>query len=160
MTTKRTTINEILIPFFAARLDGKKGVTRRRIDAVEQQLRDCLEAEAERILVTSDLLLLAAEREFDPVGAVARTMHADDLVFILSIFVKPQWQPTDPIQRRTQLRLTELLTGYLLGRRLVDQDGLCCPLIEIQIGIDHGRAELMSQRLASSAVDSSANGLA
>ena len=149
--TADSTIDQILGRFFAARLDGKKGVSRRRIEEVEEQLRACIEAEADRILVTSDLLLLAAEREFNPAGAVARVMHAEDLIFILSIFVEPQWQPTNQTQRQTQLRMTEWLTGYLLRSRLVDRDGLCCPLLDIEGGISRGRAELRQQRALANA---------
>jgi hypothetical protein len=93
------------------------GRRRQRIEEVERQLRTCVEAEAERIVVTSDLLLLASDREFDPAGAVARVMHADDLVFILSIFVEPGWQSSEPMQRQAQLRMTRLLTNHLLDHR-------------------------------------------
>jgi hypothetical protein len=146
--TTTSTIDHILSQFFGSQLDGKKGVTRRRVEEAEERLRACIETEAERILVNSDLLLLSAEREFDPLGAVARVMHAEDLIFILSIFVGPQWQPTDPRQRQIQLRITELLTSYLLRRRLVDGEGLCCPLLDIECGISRGRTELRQQRQA------------
>ncbi|MEO7121706.1 MAG: hypothetical protein ABI400_01025 [Lacisediminihabitans sp.] len=146
--TTTSTIDPILSEFFGSQLDGKKGVTRRRIEDVEACLRACIEMEAERILVSSDLLLLASEREFDPVGAVARVMHAEDLIFILSIFVGPQWQPTDPRQRQIHLRITELLTRYLLRLRLVDGEGLCCPLLDIECGISRGRDELRRLRHA------------
>ena len=141
MTNLRPTINEILERYFSARLEGKKGVTRERIETVERQLRACIEAEAERILVSSDLRLLAAERQFDPAGAVGRVMHADDLVFILSIFVRDPWLPDDPVQRHRQLQLTDALTGHLLGRRLVDRNELICPLLDIRAGIDRERQE-------------------
>ena len=141
MANLRPTINEILEPYFSARLEGKKGLTRERIQTVERQLRACIEAEAERILVASDLRLLTAEREFDPAGAVGRVMHADDLVFILSIFVRAPWLPDDPVQRHRQLQLTDALTGYLLGRRLVDRSELICPLLDIRAGIDRDRRE-------------------
>ncbi len=146
MTTMRRTIDEILQPFFAAETTGKKGLTLHRIGAVERHLRDCCEREAERILITSDLALLAAERQFDPEGAVARVMHADDLIFMLSIFVRPEWQPADPVQRRVQLRITEKLTAHLVRRRLIDRSSLACPLIDIEIGIRRGRDEVRRQQ--------------
>jgi hypothetical protein len=146
MTKPQPTIDTILEQFFARQLAGRKGITLRRIEEVEENLRACLESEAHRILVTSDLLLLAAEREFDPTGAVGRVMHADDLIFVLSIFVQQEWMPLDPVQRRAQLRLVDALTGSLLGARLVNRDELCCPLLDIRAGIDRGRAELRRPR--------------
>lgn len=89
--THRPTIDEILERFFRGLREGKKGLTLSRIDLIEQRLRECVEVEAERILVASDLLILAAERQFDPTNSVARTMHADDLVFLLALFVKEPW---------------------------------------------------------------------
>ena len=142
MTHRRPTIEEILQEFFSARLTGKVGLTRHRIEAVEERLRACIESEAERILVDQDLLVLAAEREFDPVNPVARVMHADDLVFILSIFVTTPWLPEDSVQCRRHLQLTDALTGHLLARRLVDQEGLICPLLDIRAGISQGRRAL------------------
>ena len=142
MTNQLPTIDEILPAFFSARLTGKTGVTRHRIEVVEERLRACADAEAERILVTRDLLLLAAEREFDPAGAVARVMHAEDLIFILSIFATTPWLPDDPVQCRKQLQLTEALTGHVLARGLVDREGLICPLLDIRARIDKGKWEL------------------
>lgn len=146
MTTTRRTIDEILQPFFAAQADRKKGLTLRRIQEVERHLRACSESEAERILIPSDLAVLAAEREFNPDGAVARVMHADDLIFILAIFVQPGWQPSDPVQRRVQLRITEQLAVLLIRRRLIDRSSLACPIIDIEIGIQRGRDELRRQQ--------------
>lgn len=146
MTTARHTINEILQPFFAGQTSGKKGITLRRIHDAEVWLRRCIETEAERILVTSDLAVLAAERQFDPEGAVARVMHADDLIFILTIFVQDEWQPSDPIQRRVQLRITEHLVANLVRRRLIDRSSFACPILDIEYGVRRGRAELRRQQ--------------
>src|SRR5688572_27783662 len=120
MTTARHTIDEILGPFFAAQVKGKKGLTLRRVQEVEQHLRLCSETEAERVLLDSDLTVLSAERQFNAEGAVARVMRADDLVFILAIFVQPEWLPSDLTQRRVQLRVTEQLLATLVRRRLID----------------------------------------
>ena len=151
MKLRRPTIDEILKEFFSARLTGKVGLTRRRIEAVEARLRACIESEAERILMDQDLLVLAAEREFDPVNPVARVMHADDLLFILSIFVTKPWLPDDSVQCLRQLQLTDALTGHLLARSLVDREGLICPLLEIRGGIYRGKRELRIARLARTA---------
>ncbi|TFB77918.1 hypothetical protein E3O06_00095 [Cryobacterium glaciale] len=136
MQIQRSTIDPILRQFFDHELAGKAGLSRSRIEVVERRLRECLEAEAERILVTGDLEILAAERQFMQDGEVARTMHADDLVFILLLFVCDPWLRDDPVQRATQLRLAEYLTGHLLVARLVDREQVGCPLIDIRVAID------------------------
>jgi len=140
MQTQRPTIDPTLRHFFDHQLAGKAGLARSRIELVERQLRDCLEAEAERVLVSGDLEILAAERQFMQDGAVARTMHADDLIFILSLFVCDPWIPDDPVQRATQLRLAEYLTGHLLVARLGDREQVVCPLIDIRVAIDTEKA--------------------
>jgi hypothetical protein len=148
MTTRQITIADILTQFFAQSLEGKTGVARRRIDDAARQLRACIDSEADRILVTEDLELLAAERQFNPVDAVARVMGADDLIFLLSIFIEPQWQPTDRLQRAAQLRLTERLVRFILAHRLVHRHELACPILDVEVGISRGRAQLRKEREA------------
>lgn len=101
-----------------------------------------METEGERILVSEDREILAAERQFTPQDAVARTMHADDLVFVLLMFVRDPWLPDDLVQRATQLRLTEYLTALLLADRLVDVEQLRCELMDLRAWIDDEKALL------------------
>jgi hypothetical protein len=49
----RPRIDDILTGFFADALEDQTGVARRRILAVEQRLRQCIEAEGDRMLTTS-----------------------------------------------------------------------------------------------------------
>ena len=142
MKTQRPTIDTILRQFFDESVANKTGLARSRIELVEHRLRECLEAEAERILVSGDLDILAAERQFTPQGAVARTMHADDLIFVLVLFVRDPWLPDDLVQRATQLRLSEYLTAKLLTLRLVNREQQMCQLIDIRVGIDNEKAEV------------------
>jgi hypothetical protein len=142
------TIDDILTQFFSLYLDGKTGVTRRRIDDAQSQLRACIESEAMRILVTDDRLVLQAELQFNPDRAVARLMHAEDLLYLLAIFTEPQWQPSDRTQRAAQLQLTDRLTTFLVSRNLVDRRDYACPILEVQVAIDRGRAEVRRQRAA------------
>ena len=149
MTKTLPTIAHILNDFFEGKLAAKKGLSRSRIEQVERELRSCLEAEAERILVTGDLIVLAAERQFHPEDAVARTMHADDLIFVLTIFTTDPWLPEDRTQRRVHLTIVEALTANILNRRLVNQDDLCCPLLDLRCAIDRERGNLSGERRAS-----------
>lgn len=142
----RPTIDEILERFFSEQRTGKKGLTLTRIMTIEQRLRECVEAEAERVLVASDLQILAAEREFDQTNAVARTMHADDLVFLLTLFVKEPWLPEERVQRTRHLQVTGKLAHYLQYYRLVDRFSIACPLIDIEIAVDQERMLRRTER--------------
>jgi hypothetical protein len=146
MTQRPITIDDILTHFFASYLDGKSGVTRRRIEEGERRLRLCIETEARRILVDDDIRVLDAERQFNPERTVARLMLADDLIYLLSIFVEPQWQPADRLQRSAQLQLTNKITEFVVSRRLVDPHDLACAILDIQAGVSRGRAELRHDR--------------
>jgi hypothetical protein len=141
MSSNRPHIDEILVAFFDREREGKKGLTLQRIDLVERMLRQFLDAEGNRVLVDDDRILLEAEREFEPDGAFARTMHADDLVFALPIFLDSS-DMLEPLDRRVQLRMADRLVGTILRGRLVNQDELLCPLLEARVAIDNGRAQL------------------
>jgi hypothetical protein len=153
MTKRPITIDDILAHFFASYLDKKTGVARRRIEQAERQLRACIEAEAPRILVEEDLRMLAAERQFNPEHAVARMMLADDLIFLMSIFVEPQWQPADRLQRSAQLLLTSKLLEFVVGRGLVSRRELACPILDIEAGVVRGRAELQREKRHAASLD-------
>ncbi|RNE62298.1 hypothetical protein [Cryobacterium tepidiphilum] len=144
----RPTIDEILTQFFADLREGKKGLTLTRLMLIEQRLRECVESEADRVLVASDLQILAAERQFDPADAVARTMHADDLVFVLALFVREPWLPEERVQRTRHLQVTEKLTRFLQYYRLIDRFSIACPLIDIEIAVDQDRIVRRDERRA------------
>ena len=138
MTTHTPSINEILTTFFAARVELATGIARRRIEHVERRLRDCCEADGERVLETDDLAIVAVEREFDPVAVITRTMHAPDLLFILTLFVKPPWLFDDRLARRAQLKLSSELTRFLVAHRLVDYADYVCPILDIGASVRDG----------------------
>jgi hypothetical protein len=142
MNTLRPRIDDILSEFFTRQLEGKSGLRRKRIERVNARLRECLESEGHRVLVTSDLVLVAAEREFHPDDAFVRTMHADDLVYVLNIFVRDPWLSDDPTDRRVQLHLTDALAGAVLGYRLIDRSDMMCPLLDLRAGIDAAQRQL------------------
>lgn len=139
-TTQRHTLEEILERFFTEQRADKKGLALTRIRLIEGKLRECVESEAEHILVTSDLQIVAAERQFTPERAVARTMHADDLLYLLSIFVEERWLPGERVQRAKHLQLASALADHLLRTGLVNPEGMSCPLLEIRGAVDRERA--------------------
>ena len=141
MTGTKPTIDKILSDFFAAELEGKRGVTRERIDFVEVTLRQYLETEGERVLVSDDATLLAQEPEFEPESAFSRTMHAEDLIFAIAGYLNSRC-PRDPVLLRVQLRMIARLIAWILGNELVEQSEILSPLLEARAAIDCGRAQL------------------
>jgi hypothetical protein len=142
MSRSRPTIDQIVAAFFASRLEDSTGLRRRRIEAVDARLRAFLEADGARILTTGDRALLDLERQFGGGNAFARTMHADDLLFALQLFLREPWLPDDVQDRRVQLRTVDALVYYLLARRLVDRHELACPLLQLQVAIDDAKSAL------------------
>lgn len=142
MNELRARIEGILAESFSSQLEGKTGLRRERIERAHRRLLECLEAEGHRVLITSDLVLLAAEREFHPNDAFVRTMHADDLIYVLDIYVREPWLSDDPTDRRVQLRIADALAGTVLVKRFINRDDMMCALLELHAGIETARHEL------------------
>jgi hypothetical protein len=142
MKTPRLTIHAILDSFFEELSASASGTERLRVAEIEGMLRSFLELEGERVLLDQDRAIFEAERSLDPGCAFARTMHADDLVFALTLFVEPRWLHPDLRLRGTQLAVTERLTARILEDQLVDGTDFISPLLEIEAGIIRARAEL------------------
>jgi hypothetical protein len=138
------TIDVIVTEFFDERLVGAGSTRRGRLRFLEKSLRDYLEAEGERILVSADLVLLTSERQFDPHGAFCRTMHADDLVFALPGFLE-RCVPADVTDFRVQLATIEALVAWLIRKRQIDPYMSECILLDVGAGLRRGRAELRSR---------------
>lgn len=132
MKTPEPHIDDILRVFF----------DRQHSRPIELLLRECLESEGERLLLPRDRVVLAAEREFSPEGAVARTMYAEDLLVLLSVFVREPWLHGDPATQREQLAITSALTAHVVRSGLVEYDGIGCLLLDIRSGLTHARREL------------------
>ncbi|TFC48893.1 hypothetical protein E3T24_12550 [Cryobacterium sp. TmT2-59] len=142
MTPSVPTIDDILGHVIHAERERATGVKRRRIDLVESLLRECLETDGERILVEPDRVLLAAERQFEPDGAFTRTMHAEDLLFVLPLFLTSPWLRPNHLEQRVQLDLAEILATAVMRSGLVPREGRQCILMDIRGAIDRGRWEL------------------
>jgi hypothetical protein len=135
----QVTIDSLLTTFFDHQREQCSGVRRSRITLIEKLLRECLEQEGERFLVGRDQVVLAAEREFHAVGAFARTMHADDLIYVLPLFLQDERLQENPLVRRLQLQLTDALTGHIIYGGYALYDDLVCQLYEIRGGIDRAK---------------------
>lgn len=142
MKLVKTAADELFDTFFARETTDVVGVRLSRIREVERRVRDCLEQEAERIVVTDDLARLAAERRTEPRGAAARIADGEDLVFLFNLFLREPWLADDPTDRRVQFRVIEHFTAWLISRRHVNGYGLECPLLDLRYALDSGRRAL------------------
>jgi hypothetical protein len=145
MAPPRPSIDEILTAFFARERATASGIRAERLDRIEAALRLCLERDCDRVLDERGLSLLQVERVFEPAGAFARSMRADDLAFALLVFLEDRWLEPDPADRRLQVRLALRIVDFLLERRLIDERDLACPLIELKVQAGRVRARLRTE---------------
>jgi hypothetical protein len=87
------TADPFLTAFFADRRRGASGVRRDRIDRVEADLRLAVELSEHDVLAADEVVLLAAERQFAPIAAVARVLPVTGLPAVLHRYL------TDPLYR-------------------------------------------------------------
>jgi len=146
MKRQRPHIDEILAAHMTYQLDGLSGLRRRRIETAERHLRLCMEVDGPRVLTTHDRAVLDLERQFTPHDAFLRTMHADDLLLVLNVYVREPWLLPDRVDRRAQLRFADALAGLVLGRRLVDRDEWMCELLDLRAAIDVAKSDLKRER--------------
>ncbi|WP_166875646.1 hypothetical protein [Salinibacterium sp. ZJ450] len=137
------TIDEVLRPFFATRLDGATGIKRKRTEQIEALLREYLEADCDKVFTPFERSVVAAERQFSPDGAVCRTMNAEVLLFSLLGFLDPSHLPPDPLLRRAQLSIVESLIAGLVRTDLAELDTVCFQY-DLRAALDRAQAELNS----------------
>ena len=113
MTYDTRTIGDFLGPFIAGYRRGKSAAAQRRIDLIEQRLRDCMEGAGLHRVCDDCAEMLALERILDPVGAYARVMEVECLVDILLAFVHPPWLQREPAMERAQWRFVAAAVSAL-----------------------------------------------
>jgi hypothetical protein len=140
------TISDVLDDFFGGYQRNASASVQARIDTVRIDLEQHLDLEGPRVLSADQLAILGLELEIDPVGAFARTMHADDLYYALEHYLDPAHAFRDPSLRETQLDVVAALATSLWTRRLVSARNVSeCTLIEFDIALKRGRDELKSR---------------
>jgi len=144
MTHTEPTIDHILTTFFAEQTDCLTGLARTRVLTVAESLRRCVEQFGESVLIDNERTLLAAERVFDPEVAIATLTHADDLLYLLAIFVEHERLPAQAADVRVHLRMCERLTKWITRRRLVYWDEVNCALYDIEARVRQARIALKS----------------
>jgi hypothetical protein len=140
--TKRTdpTIAELVEEFFCLYKPTAPCALRKRIDLVRSHLGAQLEVAGARELTSGQLLLLEAERAFNPENAFARTMHAPELYFALSRYLGPDSAMSGDRQRNTRVDVVAALASFLWSRRLVFLGVVSeCDVIEFDIAMGRAR---------------------
>ncbi len=120
-----------------------------RIDAVERDLRSCLEANATRLLTTPELAFLEFEQALEPEGAIARAASVDVLLLLLPTFIRePEWHGADLEDRRLRIRISDVLAHQM--PRLPELQGFACgaEVWSVEYAVDDARRELRLERRA------------
>lgn len=84
------------------------------LDATDCDLRLCIELDGEAAMTASERVVLAAERQFDAVGAVGRTLPGSALPGLLERFVRdPLYRPDAAAEARVRLEACATLVRWL-----------------------------------------------
>lgn len=130
--TKPTTIEPFLTAVLERYRAGKSPAERDRIDRLDTLLRRCLEEVGTAGSCADCQRLLEAERVFDPVGAFARVMHVESLVYVLVYFVHAPWLRADPQLRDAQWRFVEVLLDAAESTAMPASDQLVDALVTLR----------------------------
>jgi hypothetical protein len=105
-----------LTDFFAEARRGTAGVRRDRIARVEADLRLAVELIEQEELGEDDRVLLAAERQFDPIAAVGRVLPVTALPHVLHRYLTdPLYRPLADDEARERLDTCAALVRRLAG---------------------------------------------
>jgi hypothetical protein len=114
-----------------------------RIDRCEIDLRRCLDANADRLLIDPELALLRLERALDPEGATGRVASAELVLLLLPIFLsEPEWPGVDVEDRRLRISLAMTLarTGVRLPELADYASG--CAMWDVEAAVQRAREGL------------------
>ena len=110
------TADPFLVEFFADRRRDASGVRRDRIDRTEADLRLAIELAEEEVLGADERLLVDAERQFEPLAAVARVLPVPALPAVLHRFLTdPVYRPGTADEARDRLDTCAALVRRLAG---------------------------------------------
>jgi len=113
-------ISDVLVRFLEDRCRGRQPVTIDRYLRIDEHLRTYLEARGQDRICTGNVLLLAAEREFQPLGAFCRIMHADALLAALPEFLGTEWLMPRRLDCKVQISQSSRLVHWLIRNHVVD----------------------------------------
>jgi hypothetical protein len=144
------TISILLVEFFDAYKPTAGRTVRQRIQAVREDLVRQLEVEGPRELTTPQLAIVETERQFDPTDCLARTMHADELFYVLSTYLRPEFEMKGHLQRQAQLDAVGALADMLWARGLIKRKRLDeCAVLDFNYRMGRGLEDVRALRQAS-----------
>jgi hypothetical protein len=142
VSTQRPNVDEIITWYCTERRQGLVGARLRHNQIVEVHLRASFEASAPRVLTTPELVLLAAEQQFQPFRAAARIADPEALLFGLLAFLEPEELLPDATDRREQVAVVTGIAHWMVDQHWVDAADASCVLIDIDIAATRVRREL------------------
>ena len=147
MEKRQPSADMIIDGFFADALSGQGATARGRTGRVRDHLRRFVEEMGESVMVESDRRMVDAERQFSPDSAVERIARADDLVFLLPLFIAVDRLLPHRLDARVQLLLSRGLLRWMAG---LYNPEICCPLHEFTAeyarSSQHLKTELARER--------------
>lgn len=133
--------------YFARERAGVSGRRLARLHAAEADLRACLETLASVALTGPELVLLALERQFDPLGATARVAEADAVLIVLPTYLEdPRWRGADLADRRLRITLAEPLAWSIARLPHPRATPFGCPVWTVEAAARHARWVLRQER--------------
>ncbi|HEY4269396.1 MAG TPA: hypothetical protein VGM94_14530 [Galbitalea sp.] len=142
------TVDAAISAFFLLEHARASGARQRRLERASDDLRECLEAVAERILTTRELAVLDLELQFQPFGAAARIADADALLFALCSWLEDsRWHGNDFEDRRLRVHLALPLARFVT--RLPRFDGPVdggCAMWDVEAAVRQARREIRVAR--------------
>lgn len=150
-TPPPVTADAAISDFFLLERARTSGARQRRLERATDELRQCFEAVADRILTTPELAVRELERQFRPEGAAARVADAYALLYVLPIWLDdPRWHGTDLEDRRLRVQLTMPLARFVT--RLPTFDGPAgggCAMWDLEYAIERARSGIRLARRSS-----------
>ncbi|HEY4268211.1 MAG TPA: hypothetical protein VGM94_08480 [Galbitalea sp.] len=149
------TADAAISDFFLLAQARASGARQRRLERAADDLRQCFEAVAERILTTPELAMLDLERQFRPEGAAARVSDACALLDMLPSWLEEsRWHGDDLEDRRLRVQLTLPFARFLARLPTFDGSGGGeCAMWDVEAGVRRARHELRIARAKSQPVN-------
>ncbi|MFC4555592.1 hypothetical protein [Georgenia faecalis] len=144
-TTVPVSMAQALEAFFADAAMSDHPATRARIIAVRRHLDVFLDTEAERALVPDERILVEAEREIDPVAAVARVAPPEALIAALPGFLEDAWLLPAQADARVQVRVVAQLAEWVTHHGLAP--GMECFVHQIHTAVRDARRSIADRAL-------------
>lgn len=144
MDLRTPSIADVFDPWLSAYAAARTGRRRDRILAVGRRVRQCVEAEWERIATDAERELIALELQFDTPDPAARSISFEALPDVLLLVASERWMPGDPQDRRAQLQVLGAAGEWMAAPRT----GLMvshCSVLTLQVEVDRLRAREMKR---------------